>query len=207
MNLPAELAVDSPLSGIGVLVVDDRAVVYYGLRLLLSVRHGIDRCFGAATAAGALDILTSHDVDVAVVDHLVDGQSGLLLASRLQAFDERLRIVLTTAGSHPTRVARLDGGVFACVPRNGDAHSLVGVIEQVARGARLEAAAAPTELTAREREVLGGLAAGRTNAQIAAAMRLSVHTVKDHTRAVYRKLGARNRADAVARGKRLGLVA
>jgi two-component system response regulator DesR len=60
-------------------------------------------------------------------------------------------------------------------------------------------------LTDREREILGLIAEGATNREIAEALFLSPHTIKEHTSTLYRKLGARNRADAVQRAQRLGL--
>jgi DNA-binding NarL/FixJ family response regulator len=64
-----------------------------------------------------------------------------------------------------------------------------------------------TLLSEREREVLEAIAAGSTNREIAQSLYLSPHTVKEHTSALYRKLGARNRAEAVQRAQRLGLLA
>jgi ATP/maltotriose-dependent transcriptional regulator MalT len=60
-------------------------------------------------------------------------------------------------------------------------------------------------LSARERDVLGLMAGGATNREIAASLHLSPHTVKEHTSTLYRKLGVRNRAEAVRRAERLGL--
>ncbi len=60
-------------------------------------------------------------------------------------------------------------------------------------------------LTGRESEILGLISGGATNREIAEALFLSPHTVKEHTSTLYRKLGARNRADAVQRAQRLGL--
>ena len=62
-------------------------------------------------------------------------------------------------------------------------------------------------LSDRERSVLELMASGSTNPEIAATLHLSKHTVKEHTSAVYRKLGVRNRTEAVQRGQRLGLLA
>jgi two-component system response regulator DesR len=67
-----------------------------------------------------------------------------------------------------------------------------------------EEPAAP--LSEREREVLSLMAAGETNAEIAARLYLSPHTIKDHASSVYRKLGVRNRAEAVRQAERLGLI-
>jgi two-component system response regulator DesR len=63
------------------------------------------------------------------------------------------------------------------------------------------------ELSEREREVLDLIASGATNREIAEALFLSPHTIKEHTSALYRKLKARNRAEAVRRAERLGLLA
>jgi two-component system response regulator DesR len=62
-------------------------------------------------------------------------------------------------------------------------------------------------LTDREREVLDLIARGSTNREIAGALFLSPHTVKEHTSSLYRKLRARNRAEAVQKAQRLGLLA
>src|SRR5947208_1228566 len=61
-------------------------------------------------------------------------------------------------------------------------------------------------LPARERQVLEMIASGSTNREIAERLFLSPHTVKDHTSALYRKIGARNRAQAILRAQRLGML-
>jgi ATP/maltotriose-dependent transcriptional regulator MalT len=67
--------------------------------------------------------------------------------------------------------------------------------------------AAQAPLSDREREVVGLIAAGATNREIAGRLFLSPHTVKEYTSGIYRKLGVRNRAEAVKRAQRLGLIA
>jgi two-component system response regulator DesR len=61
-------------------------------------------------------------------------------------------------------------------------------------------------LTEREREVLDLIAAGSTNREIAEQLYLSPHTIKEHTSTLYKKLRARNRAEAVQRAQRIGLL-
>jgi two-component system response regulator DesR len=61
-------------------------------------------------------------------------------------------------------------------------------------------------LSDRERDVLALIAAGATNPEIALALHLSRHTVKEHTSSLYRRLGVRNRVEAVRQAQRLGLV-
>ncbi len=61
-------------------------------------------------------------------------------------------------------------------------------------------------LSERERAVLELMASGSTNPEIGAVLHLSRHTVKEHSSALYRKLGVRNRTEAVQRAQRLGLL-
>ena len=68
-------------------------------------------------------------------------------------------------------------------------------------------ARSPAGLSARERQVLALISTGATNTEIAQQLFLSPHTIKEHTSALYRKLGVRNRAEAVQRGQAIGLSA
>jgi two-component system response regulator DesR len=64
----------------------------------------------------------------------------------------------------------------------------------------------PNVLSDREWEVLQQIADGATNREIAERLYLSPHTVKDHTRTLYKKMKARNRAEAILRAQRMGLL-
>jgi DNA-binding NarL/FixJ family response regulator len=93
----------------------------------------------------------------------------------------------------------------------GSAQAILAVAEELRRTREGEltpgqkAALAPP-LGGRERDLLTFLANGRTNAQIAERLQLSPHTVKDYASSLYRKLGARNRAEAVRLAGELGLL-
>lgn len=192
---------------IRVLVVDDREVVHYGVRLLLSVRNRSGRCIGAASAHAAVALLGRYDFDVALVDHVVGDESGLAISGRLHRAAPALRILLMNSGAAPPPRALAYAGVCGCVNRNDDGRGLLEALECATCGLELPRLSAPAGLSAREVEILDGLARGWTNAQIAEALFLSQDTVKHYTRAVYRKLKARNRANAVLRAQQLGLVA
>lgn len=83
---------------------------------------------------------------------------------------------------------------------------LIGELRSSGVGRRVVTAAADDQLTERERSALALLAQGRSNQQIASAMRISVNTVKNHLAHLYRKLGVSSRAEAVAEATRRRLV-
>ena len=102
-------------------------------------------------------------------------------------------------------------GASGFVSKDWDADDVAKAVRMVGMGMtvfrpREEPAPAPAQLSAREREVLDLIATGATNREIAERLFLSPHTVKEHTSAVYRKLGVRNRAEAVRQAQEIGLI-
>jgi two-component system response regulator DesR len=100
-------------------------------------------------------------------------------------------------------------GASGFVPKDWDAEEVVTAVRTVGSGGTtFEPKAQQPEplLSEREREVLTLIAAGSTNREIAERLYLSPHTVKEHTSTLYRKLNARNRAEAVQRAQRIGLL-
>jgi DNA-binding NarL/FixJ family response regulator len=121
-------------------------------------------------------------------------------------FVEAAEAALRTAQEHdPLSPAAL---YWATV---GSARATLAVAEEVRRTregvftAAQKAAAAPP-LGSREREILTFLGNGRTNAEIAERLHISPYTVKDHATSLYRKLGARNRPEAVRLAQEFGLL-
>src|SRR2546423_3772999 len=105
--------------------------------------------------------------------------------------------------------AARDVGALGIRPKDWAIHDIAGAARMVGLGMTLFAPVAQARsglLSERELEVLDLIGAGRTNKEIADKLYLSPHTVKDHTRALYRKIGARNRAEAILRAQRLGLL-
>ena len=171
-----------------ILVADDYELARWGLRLVLRRAAWVDHVIEAADPCATLKLARTHEPDVAVVA----ARLGDLLGKELE--------VGIRAASPGTRVLVVE-----------HSWSVTDVIAAVHR-AGFEAAvpAVPTipdgPLNARERQVLEHIAQGETNREIGAHLHLSPDTVKDHTRAVYRKLAVRNRAQAVRRGHHLGLL-
>jgi two-component system response regulator DesR len=100
-------------------------------------------------------------------------------------------------------------GASGFVSKDLDAAEVARAVRQVGAGMTLfppKAEQPAPLLSEREREVLALIAAGSTNREIADQLFLSPHTVKEHTSTLYRKLGARNRAEAVQLAQRIGLI-
>jgi DNA-binding NarL/FixJ family response regulator len=192
-----------------VLVVDDHDVVHWGFRLLLERQTWVERCVAVSGAGEAMEQARVLRPDVALIDLLLRGESGAELCEELHAALPDTRILLVSGvGSISPAVARA-AGASGFVSKELGAGDIVKAVRMVALGmevfGRDEERAAP--LSGREREVVVLIAAGATNREIAQRLYLSQHTVKEHTSAIYRKLGVRNRAEAVKRAQRLGIIA
>ena len=202
----------TPEAPLRVLIVDDHDVVHWGFRLLLERQSWVQRCATAASAAEAMDQVQRLDPDVALIDLLLRDESGAELCEELHRVSPRTRILLLSGvGSISPAVARR-AGASGFVSKDLGAGEIVKAVRTVAVGIEVfgrdgegEEQAGP--LSGREREVVELIAAGATNREIAERLYLSPHTVKEHTSAIYRKLGARNRAEAVKRAQRLGIIA
>jgi DNA-binding NarL/FixJ family response regulator len=191
-----------------VLVVDDHDVVHWGFRLMLGQLTWVDRCLSARTGAEALAACRRYEPHVAVVDLFLGGESGPEICERLRAEAPAPRVVLMSgAGGISPRAARA-AGAAGFISKDSTAPEIAEVVRTVGEGNEAFGDAnvgdAPV-LSDREREILALVAEGATNKEIAGTLFLSPHTIKEHTSSLYRKLGARNRADAVQRAQRLGL--
>jgi len=193
-----------------VLVVDDHDVVHWGFRLLLERQPWVERCVAAAGAADALEQARRLRPHVALVDLLLRDESGAELCEELRSASPETRILLLSGvGSISPAVARA-AGASGFVSKQLGAGDIVKAVRMVALGMEVfgrDEEEQPGALTGREREVVGLIAGGATNREIAQRLYLSPHTVKEHTSAIYRKLGVRNRAEAVKRAQRLGIIA
>lgn len=201
-----------------VLVAADSAVVRAGLEALIAQT-------GSLTVAGSVhpDVLLEHIRELEPDVVLVESRRG-----REGTFDALFQsgpafVWLVEQEDSAAIAAGLRSGLRAALPHNASAEEIAAAIEAAARGlvvlhpdilASLERAEpvrrTPGELdgslTAREIEVLGMLAEGLANKNIAWRLGISEHTVKFHITSIFTKLNASSRAEAVAIGMRQGLI-
>jgi two-component system response regulator DesR len=193
-----------------VLVVDDHDVVHWGFRMLLTEQPWVERCLAARTGAEALELVRGFEPHVALVDLFLAGESGAELCEKLRASSPRTRILLISGAGRMSPAAARAAGASGFVSKDWQASEIVAAVRMVGQGMTMfppKAEQPAPLLSEREREVLDLIAAGSTNREIAERLYLSPHTVKEHTSALYRKLRARNRAEAVQRAQRIGLLA
>lgn len=200
-----------------VLVIDDHPLIRSGIKRAISAVDQLELVGEAASKAEALAQIKHHNPDAIVVDlNLPDG-SGLEIIAWGRAISQRLGIVALTVQDLPEHVlACMQSGASAHVSKNAPVGELIAAIQRslqtplTFQSRRITNAIALQNqgvgLTARELEVLEILPSGDTVSEIATHLFLSVSTVKTHLAAIYRKLGAKNRVQAINAARRAGLL-
>jgi DNA-binding NarL/FixJ family response regulator len=192
------------------LVVDDHEVVHWGLRSLLGAQPWVERCLAARDGHEALALAVRYQPHVALVDLFVGSESGAEICQRLRTVSPETRVLFISGAGRISAAAARVAGASGFISKDWPAQDVADAVRRVAVGRTVfeaREAEQPHGLSRREREVLALIATGATNAEIADRLYLSPHTVKEHTSALYRKLGVRNRAQAVQEGQRIGLTA
>jgi len=200
-----------------VLVIDDHAIVREGLRRLVSRDQEIKIVGEAASKKEAIAQISHHNPDVIVVDlHLPDG-SGLEVVAWARSLSQSIGIVVLTMSDMPEHVlASMQSGASSHVDKTAPVGELLQAIKLSANKplsftARklTDAIAAKNKgvgLTPREIEILEKLPSGDTILEIAAALFVTESTIKTHLSAIYRKLNAENRVQAINNARKFGLL-
>ena len=192
-----------------VLVVDDHDVVQWGFRLLLERQPWVERCLAATSGAEARSIVQRAKPDVALVDLFLGSESGAEVCEGLRAASPQTKVLLVSGAGSISPAAAKAAGASGFVSKDWGAPDVVKAVRMVGLGMDVFTPIEDPDqlpLSKREREVVGLIASGATNREIAERLYLSPHTVKEYTSSVYRKLGVRNRAEAVKHAQRIGLI-
>jgi DNA-binding NarL/FixJ family response regulator len=210
-----------------VLLVDDQALVRSGFSMILSVEDGIEVVGEAADGEQAVVAAAALRPDVVLMDVQMPVLDGVRATERIVAAGHGRVVVLTTFDRDDYLFDALRAGASGFLLKNADPDDLVEAVRKVAEGHALLAPEVTTRvisrfaggggavayrpdllaaLTEREREVLGLVAAGLSNAEIAARLFLGEATVKTHVSRVLTKLDLRDRVQAVVFAYESGLV-
>jgi two-component system response regulator DesR len=193
-------------SAIRVLVAEDQAMVRGALVSLLSLEDDITVVAEVERGDDAVAAARTHRPDVALLDVEMPGLDGIAAAEAIAREVPGTRSLILTTFGRPGYLRRaLAGGASGFLLKDAPAGELACAIRSIAAGRRVVdsqlAAEALTDgespLTAREHDVLAAATTYGTAAEIAADLHLSEGTVRNYLSAAIRKLGARNRREAV----------
>lgn len=212
---------------IRVVLADDEPVVRFGVKAVLATARDIEVVAEAENGREAVELVALHRPDVAVLDIRMPGLDGLDAANQLrERHPDTKTLVLTTFADDSYISRALGEGAAGFVLKTGDPQEIIAGVRAVATGAaylsplvarrvvdqlanarpRPSATRRIEVLTAREREVLGLVGAGLSNAEIAATIHVVEGTVKVYVSTILRQLGVRNRVQAAIIAHESGLI-
>jgi DNA-binding NarL/FixJ family response regulator len=205
---------------IRLVVVDDHPIVRQGLTSALDDEPDFQVVGAAASAEAAFPLVTRLHPDVVLLDLELPGLDGIAAIPRLIEDSPGAKILVFTAYDTDERVlGAIRAGASGYLLKGAAVTDIARAIRDVASGGSaleprvaakllttVRMPRAPDQLTQREREVLGLIAQGLPGKQIARALNISERTVKFHTASLLHKLGADNRAQAVALATQRGLL-
>ncbi|MCW2793539.1 MAG: response regulator transcription factor [Nocardioides sp.] len=205
-----------------VLVVDDHEVLASSLAHVLDAEPDLVTVGVAGTLARARVLVATTAPDVVLLDHRLPDGDGVAAIGELRALRPGIQVVvLTASAADHVLVSAIEAGAAGFVSKTRPLAELTAAVRAAATGeavispellARLlprlhrTGRARHQELTEREREVLGLLAEGLSNAAIAEVLTVSVHTVRNHVANLSAKLGAHSKLEALSVAVREGLL-
>jgi DNA-binding NarL/FixJ family response regulator len=211
---------------IRIVLADDHPVVREGLASMLETQPDLEVVGQAETGPATVALVASHQPDVLLLDLEMPKLDGVGVLHRLRESGSRTRaIVFTVFDTDDRIIAAVEAGAAGYLLKGAPRAEVFAAVRTVAAGGSLltpvaasavlrhvrgempaPATTSMPALTPRERTVLEQLARGLGNKQIAATLGISERTVKFHVSAVFAKLGAGNRTEAVTRAAQAGLI-
>lgn len=208
-----------------VIVADDQPIIREGFAAVLRSAEDMDVVGCAADGVELVHLARTQTPDVAVVDVRMPGMDGITATGHISS--DVAVLILTTFDLHDYVTASLTAGARGFLLKDVPAPRLIEAVRAVAAGSLLlgpsvvhqlvddfrrsgnARSSSPKNhgLTQREGQVLTLMAEGLSNAEIAAQLVIGVETVKSHVSEILRKLGLRDRVQAVVFAYREGLVA
>ena len=201
---------------IRLLIADDHAVVRTGLATLLDSTGGIDVVGEAENGDIAVAKALKLKPDVVVMDILMPVKDGIAATREIKSALPKTKILILTTSTVAAEIsAAIDAGASGAISKSANNDALAEAIKSIAAGQRvispeiadlLSDSPNGYELTDRQIEILRLVSKGLPNTDIAAQIGVSPNTVKKHLEAIFKRLGAFNRSEAVAIALRENLL-
>jgi DNA-binding NarL/FixJ family response regulator len=214
---------DTPVSPLRVVVADDQRAIREALAMVLDNQPDIHVVGLASDGAEAVELAARHDAQVVLMDLRMPGTDGVEATRRLTAEQPDVNVVvLTTFADDTTITDALAAGAIGYLTKDAGHHEIALAVRSAAAGQTVLDPAVhasllrnalrappdaptspeppgelPDNLTPREADILRAIAGGLTNTDIAHDLYISEATVKSHINHLFRKISARNRAQAV----------
>ncbi len=215
------------MAKIRLLLVDDHILVRQGIRSLLETQDGIEVVAEASGGHEAIAKAAEFQPDVILMDLAMPDLNGMEATRQIKTEHPQIQVLaLSMHGTDDYLFRVLESGASGYVLKEADVADLMAAITAVHAGGAFiypslakklveelllrvgsgEDRSSYDNLTAREKEILTMIGDGLTNAEIAAKVSLSVHTVQTHRSNIMEKLGLHNRAQLVTYAARVGLI-
>jgi DNA-binding NarL/FixJ family response regulator len=207
-----------------VLIVDDHPVTRDGLRTAFNLADEIDVVGEASSGEEALDVVKDTKPEIVFMDVRMPGMNGIEATRLIKEQHPDTKVILFTIDESRASVAEaIQAGVSGYLLKDASVGELINAARQAMAGKAVihpsltqafieevqlvdRPASAEAPLSPREVEILQKIAYGATTKEVADQLGISFHTVKTHLERIFEKLGANDRAQAVAIAIRQGLV-
>jgi DNA-binding NarL/FixJ family response regulator len=207
-----------------VLIVDDHPVTRDGLRTAFNMADEIEVVGEAASGEEALDSVAQNSPDIVFMDVRMPGMNGIQATRLIKERHPETKVILFTIDESRASVAEaIQAGVSGYLLKDASVGELINAARQAMQGKAVihpsltqafieevqlvdRAGTQEAPLSPREVEILQKIAYGATTKEVADQLGISFHTVKTHLERIFEKLGANDRAQAVAIAIRQGLV-
>ena len=193
---------------ITVLLADDHSLVRLGLSALLAKQGDMKLVGEAVNGEEAVRLAARLDPNVIIMDLMMPGVDGVTATRRIRERNPDTKVLILTSFGTSSDVAHaIEAGARGAILKDAPNASLLAAIRTVAAGGEsfaddivrnITRDPVPRELTARQAEILKSVTNGLTNKTIAQQLKISPESVKQHLNAIFQKLGATTRAEAVA---------
>lgn len=187
---------------------------------------GLKVVFAEGTVAGAMRRFEDGPIDLCLVDLQLPDGTGTDLVRHLKARGGTKCLILTVLGDRTSVIAALDSGADGYLLKDSEPTSLVGAIKSTLAGfspispqaalfllelyqrntPQVGGVCSDSTLTVREQDVLKLFSRGLSYREASQVLEISEHTIRDHVKAIYRKLSVHSRSEAIFEARQLGII-